>query len=57
MPSAFRLDNVTRRYVALRAVDGVSFEIKKGEHVALIGPSGSWKTTLIRLLNSMLSPD
>jgi phosphonate transport system ATP-binding protein len=57
MSSAFRLDNVTRRYGALRAVDGVSFEIKKGEQVALIGPSGSGKTTLIRLLNSMLSPD
>ncbi len=57
MSSAFHLDHVTCRFGELRAVDSVSFEIGKGEQVALIGPSGSGKTTLIRLLNTMRVPD
>lgn len=57
MSSAFQIDQVTCRFGELRAVNKVSFEIKKGEQVALIGPSGSGKTTLIQLLNTMRVPD
>jgi len=42
-----------RRQVAL---DGIDFQIQKGERVALIGPSGAGKTTLFRLLNCTLKP-
>jgi phosphonate transport system ATP-binding protein len=38
------------------AVDGVSLVVGKGEHVALIGPSGAGKTTLFRILNLTLRP-
>lgn len=42
---------------AVQAVDGVSFDVKKGELFGLIGPDGAGKTTLFRLLTSLMVPD
>ena len=39
------------------AVDDVSFELKRGECLGLIGPNGSGKTTLLRILNGIIRPD
>src|ERR1700733_7027749 len=41
----------------VRAVDGVSMEVRAGEMVALYGPSGSGKTTLLTLVAALVAPD
>ena len=47
-------DGLTKDFAGLRAVDGVSFELKPGEILGLIGPNGSGKTTSINLLTGLL---
>jgi iron(III) transport system ATP-binding protein len=42
-------ENVSRMFGAVRAVDGVSFELKRGEILTLLGPSGCGKTTTLRM--------
>ena len=44
------LNNVSKHFGAVRAVDGVSLDIIQGEFFALLGPSGCGKTTLLRIL-------
>jgi ABC-2 type transport system ATP-binding protein len=50
------LDGLTKRYGALLAVDQVSFEVAKGEIMGLLGPNGSGKTTVLRMLTGYLRP-
>lgn len=51
------VDDVSKRFAETMAVDGVSFEVPKGESVVLLGPSGSGKTTLLRLIAGLLPLD
>jgi len=48
--------NVTKYYGQVRALDQVSFDVKKGEIVGLLGPNGSGKTTLMRILTGYFPP-
>ena len=50
------LDGLTKRYGAFLAVDQVSFELGKGEILGLLGPNGSGKTTILRMLTGYLRP-
>jgi ATP-binding cassette subfamily B protein len=53
------LDNVSFTYPGNRGktIDNISFEIKKGEIIALVGPNGAGKSTLVRLLCRLYDPD
>jgi len=48
--SQVTLQNVTKRFGQVRAVDDVSLEVREGELVALLGPSGCGKTTTLRMI-------
>jgi len=48
-----RVDNVYKRFGKVEAVNGVSFDVKKGEVVFIIGTSGSGKSTIIRCINRL----
>lgn len=52
----FELRDVRRRFGATEALAGVDLTVRPGERVALAGPSGAGKTTLIALLNGTLVP-
>lgn len=45
-----------REYTAVRAVDGISFEIAAGERVGFLGPNGAGKTTTLKVLSGLLHP-
>jgi ABC-2 type transport system ATP-binding protein len=53
----FRVAGLTKHYGALRAVDNVSFEVRRGEVLGLIGPNGSGKTTVFECLGGVLPFD
>ncbi len=52
-----RVVDVHKRYGAVQAVDGVSFEVAKGEVFGLLGPNGAGKTTTVEMLEGLRAPD
>ncbi len=48
--------NLTKRFGDFTAVDGISFDIRKGEIFGFLGPNGSGKTTTIRMTLGLLQP-
>lgn len=50
------VDNVTRRYGSLTAVDQVSFEVETNEIIGFVGPNGAGKSTMLKMLSTFLLP-
>jgi len=53
---AILVENLSRYFNELKAVDNISFEVKKGEIFGLLGPNGAGKTTMIKMLTTLLWP-
>ncbi len=54
--NAISVNNLTRDYGTLRAVDHISFEVESGEFFGFLGPNGAGKTTTIRMLTGLSEP-
>ena len=54
---AFEAHSLSKRFGDVRALDGVTLTIEKGEFYGLLGPNGAGKSTLMRLLAGLLIPD
>ena len=52
-----RLEDVSKRYGKVRALDKVTLEVQPGQIVALLGTNGAGKTTLLRCLASLVAPE
>jgi ABC-2 type transport system ATP-binding protein len=50
------VDRLSKRFGSFRAVDGIRFDVGRGEIVGLLGPNGAGKTTTMRMLTTYLSP-
>ena len=55
--NAIEINNISKHYGKVQALNNVSFSVKKGEVFGLIGPDGAGKTSMYRILCSLLLPD
>jgi ABC-2 type transport system ATP-binding protein len=53
---AISIENLVKVFNGLRAVDGISFEVKEGELFGLLGPNGAGKTTTLNILATLIRP-
>ena len=56
MEYAIKIENLTKRFDDFIAVNNVSFKVKKGDVFGFLGPNGSGKTTVIRMIMGLISP-
>ena len=54
---SIEIKNISKSYGNLKAVDDISFDVKEGELFGLIGPDGAGKTTIFRILTTLLVAD
>lgn len=57
MNDAINISGITKRYGSVVALDNVSFSVEHGQLFGLIGPDGAGKSTLYRILSTLLVPD
>ena len=51
------VNGLSKRFADHVLFENIDFEIKRGEHVAIIGDNGSGKTTILKMINDLLTPD
>ena len=51
------VSNISKSYKAVKALENISFKVNEGELFGLIGPDGAGKTTLFRILTTLLFAD
>jgi len=56
MSLAIEVQQLTKRYETITALDGISFEVRTGETMGFLGPNGAGKTSTLRILTGLLSP-
>ena len=56
MQAAISIQNISKYYDALQALDDISLTIEPGEFFGLLGPNGAGKTTLISILAGLITP-
>lgn len=52
-----RVNDLSKSYGDIRAVDSISFEVRKGDVLAFLGPNGAGKTTAMKMITGFLEPD
>ena len=57
MPSAISVQDLTKRYGNVVALNNISFEVEKGEIFGFLGPNGAGKSTTVRILTGLIKPD
>src|SRR6478672_6107270 len=55
--TAIQVEGLVKRYGDLVAVDGVSFEVRRGEFFGILGPNGAGKTTTLEMVEGLREPD
>lgn len=57
MSALVQVEEIYKEFDGVQAVNGVSFEVKKGEVFGFLGPNGAGKTTTVRMITGILKPD
>lgn len=57
MTAAIDIENISKSYGKVRALDGITLKVDAGEIFGLIGPDGAGKTTLFRIMTTLMLPD